>query len=256
MENVPLAATSGRFKKFSFGLKELGYTWNAAIVNAALWGSCQSRQRLILVAARNDIKAMPKFPEPTHGGDARYFNYSLQTFCKISDDPVGMLGRTPATQRAEHDVPHKIGLSFGKRPIPTLLETIGDLGSTEKPKAEKLHHRAWNHSPLLLRRMEKVDEGKRWRGGRDHFSQAYGRLHRRGLARTITGFFPNAGSGRFWHPTENRTLSLREAARIQGFPDSFRFLDRDGENCILVGNALDAALADLTFRMISGCLES
>jgi len=103
--------------------------------------------------------------------------------------------------------------------------------------------------------MGQICEGARWSGGRDHYSQAYGRLHRKGLARTITGFFPNAGSGRFWHPCENRSLTLREAARIQGFPDDFRFLKNDSENCVLVGNALDKALADLTFGMIRACLE-
>jgi DNA (cytosine-5)-methyltransferase 1 len=256
MENVPLVAASGRFKQFTRGLEGLGYRWTAAIVNAALWGSCQSRQRLILIAANKRLKAAPKFPNPTHGGGDRYFNYSLEEFCTISDDPVSMLGRTPATQRAEQDVPHKMGLTTGSRPVPTISEIIGDLPSADSRKAEVLNHKRWDHGAALLRRMGGVEEGKRWKGGRDHFSQSYGRLHRRGLARTITGFFPNAGSGRFWHPTENRAITLREAARIQGFPDSFRFLSRDSENCVLVGNALDQALAGVTFEVIRSCLEA
>jgi site-specific DNA-cytosine methylase len=48
---------------------------------------------------------------------------------------------------------------------------------------------------------------------------------------------------------------LREAARLQGFPDSFRFLSRDRQNQHLVGNALDAALARLAFKMITACLD-
>src|SRR3954470_13217247 len=76
MENVPLAATSGRFKKFVLGLEELGYSWTAAIGNALLWGSCQSRQRLILVAARDVLQAPPSIPAPTHGGRSLYYNYS------------------------------------------------------------------------------------------------------------------------------------------------------------------------------------
>ena len=256
MENVPLVASSGRFKQFTLGLEELGYHWTAAIINAALWGSCQSRQRLILVAVKSELKAEPIFPGPTHGGERRYFDYSLQKFCKISDDPVGMLGRAPASQRAEQSVPHKMGLTTGRRPVPTVHDTIGDLLTADTPKARRIHHRSWEHGTTILKRMGKVAEGKRWNGAGDHYSQAYGRLHRRGLARTITGYFSNAGSGRFWHPTENRALTLREAARIQGFPDSFRFLDNDSENCTLVGNALDKALAEITCRIIKNCLES
>jgi len=255
MENVPLVASSGRFKLFTDGLEELDYCWTASIVNAALWGSCQSRQRLILVAAKSDLGVAPTFPEPTHGGSAKYFNYSLQKFCKIDADPVGMLGRTPASQRAEKNVPHKMGLTLGSRAIPTVDETIGDLGDIGTLKAIRMGHKSWDHGPGILRRMGRVEEGKRWSGADEHFSQAYGRLHRRGLARTITGYFPNAGSGRFWHPVENRALTLREAARIQGFPDSFRFLDNDAENCVLVGNALDKALAELTCKIVKNCLD-
>jgi site-specific DNA-cytosine methylase len=256
MENVPLAATSGRFEQFLLGLERLGYCWTAAVVNAVLWGSCQSRQRLVLVAAKEEIGAVPAIPTPTHGGSGTYYNYSRGGFCKITADPVGMLGRAPATQRAERNLPHTTGLAVGTRAVPTVAQIIGDLPPIDAPRSKRLGHKAWGHSRTILKRMEKVEEGKRWRGGADHFSQAYGRLHRRGLARTITGYFSNAGSGRYWHPTENRALSLREAARIQGFPDSFQFGDNDSENCTLVGNALDSSLSKLIYRVIRATLEA
>jgi DNA (cytosine-5)-methyltransferase 1 len=255
MENVPLVATSSRFARFVRALEELDYSWTAAIANAALWGSCQSRQRIILVAARSDVGTEPRFPEATHGGKGLYFSYSRRDFCRLNDDLVGMLGRTPASQRTERVVPHHVGDRLGPQAIPTVGDVIGDLPEVGSTKAARLHHKRWAHKTAVLRRMGQICEGSRWSGGKDHYSQAYGRLHRKGLARTITGFFPNAGSGRFWHPCENRALTLREAARIQGFPDSFRFMKNDSENCILVGNALDRALADLTFGMIKACLE-
>ena len=64
-----------------------------------------------------------------------------------------------------------------------------------------------------------------------------------------------AGCGRFWHPLENRALTLREAARIQGFPDSFVFLDQSRESAKLVGNALDYPFASMCYRMIREALE-
>jgi DNA (cytosine-5)-methyltransferase 1 len=103
--------------------------------------------------------------------------------------------------------------------------------------------------------MAKVAEGGQPKCSRRYYSQSYGRLHRRGLAKTITTAFPNAGSGRFWHPVRNRSLTLREAARIQGFPDSFVFQEPLSKAAFLVGNALDAALANVVFAAIKSFLS-
>lgn len=254
MENVPLAAASDRFKQLTRGIERYGYVWTATIANAALWGSCQSRQRLVLVAIRNDIKQTPKFSEPTHGS-GKYFSYSLLKRSKLAGDRIGILGTTPATMRIAGLLPENYLQKTGRKKIPTLSEVIDDLPEVDSEAGKKLGHFTWGHKPEMLRRMRDIKEGGRWRGGEDHFSQAYGRLHRDGLARTITTFFANPGSGRFWHPTENRSLTLREAARIQGFPDDFQFLGRPTSNRVLIGNALDDALAKLSSCSIMDCLS-
>jgi DNA (cytosine-5)-methyltransferase 1 len=253
-ENVPLVITSGRFKRFLRSLDELDYVWTAAVVNAALYGSCQSRQRLILVASQAKLRVRPQFPDPTHGGSRLYFNYSTQKFCQLKKNVLGMLGKTPATQRLEKQFSEERDDVFGPRTVPTVGEILDALPAIGTRNAKEINHIAWQHGGTIRKRMANVREGKRWSGGSDHFSQAYGRLHRRGLSRTITAFFPNAGSGRFWHPIDNRAITLREAARIQGFPDSFHFLASDRKNQHLVGNALDAALARVTFSVIENCL--
>ncbi len=255
MENVPLLAVSPLFDEFVDMIDAMGYLWIASIENAALWGSCQSRQRLIFIAIREDLGAEPQFPKPTHGGDALYFSYRYNKKCKLKDDIIGMLGRTPGTLRASKSLRVRSTDLSGSKSIPTVWEIIGDLPDAHNPQSAKLDHFAWAHSGAVLNRMRQVPEGGRWAGGRDHYSQAYGRLHRAGLSRTITTYFANAGSGRFWHPTENRSLTLREAARIQGFQDSFRFLNKNTRNCTLVGNALDAALSKLTYNVIRRSLE-
>lgn len=137
----------------------------------------------------------------------------------------------------------------------TLQDVIDGLPKAGTKAAQDIHHIAWDHSKEMLRRMGPVSEGGRWSGGRDHYSHAYGRLHRRGLARTITTFFAYAGNGRFWHPTENRSLTLRESARIQGFPDAFRFLESSKKSAALVGNALDFHLASACYKAVRQALE-
>lgn len=255
LENVPLAGASGRFDKLTNSLEELGYVWTATIANSALWGSCQSRQRLLLVAIKKSISKELKLPRSVHGS-GKYFSYSLQKSCELEHDIRGLLGITPASKRVARLLPEYTLESWGKKAIPTVGEIFDGLPKVDSRQGRKLGHFTWAHSKEVLRRMEKVGEGERWRGGDEHYSQTYGRLHRKGFSKTITTFFPNAGSGRFWHPTQNRAISLREAARIQGFPDSFQFLDLNSRNCTLVGNALDASLANLSYRILRENIES
>lgn len=253
LENVPQFISSRQYRAFCRQLDSLGYLWNAGILNAALRGSTQCRQRVVIVGIRGDLRTQPIFPDPSRGGGRSYFSYRFGRMMNLDEDPVGLLGRAPSTQRFDGILPYK-ETSWGHRPIPTVGEVLEGIPS-RGPEALRLSHVPWAHSRVVLRRMTDVPEGGRWRGGADHYSQSYGRLHRRGLARTITRYFSNAGSGRYWHPTENRALTVREAARIQGFPDSFRFIPPLPAAADLVGNALDAALAEAVYDVIRSCLE-
>lgn len=253
IENVPLLVASRRYRRFCSLLDNLGYRWTSGVLNAALRGSAQCRQRIVLIGVRGDLKVQPYFPDPSHGGTEKYFNYGRGRMMRLDEDPIGLLGRAPSTQRTEQLLPYR-ELSRGPRPIPTVGELLTGLPS-RGDEAMRLSHIHWKHSSTMLKRMARVPEGGRWQGGADHYSQSYGRLHRRGLARTITGYFNNSGSGRYWHPVENRALTVREAARIQGFPDSFHFIPSLSAAADLVGNALDSALAEIVYRVIRGCLE-
>jgi site-specific DNA-cytosine methylase len=129
------------------------------------------------------------------------------------------------------------------------------LPAIESARGVVLSHTVWQTTNAMRKRMSRVEEGGRWAGGEDHYSHAYGRLHRRGLARTITTYFANPGSGRFWHPTEERPLSIREAARIQGIEDDFLFQGPPSRAARLVGNALDAAIARVGYEAVRRSLE-
>lgn len=77
---------------------------------------------------------------------------------------------------------------------------------------------------------------------KSHFSGAYGKLTREGVAPTITRWVFHPGSGRFGHPDSNRVITIREAARLQSFPDSFAFEGTYIEKSHQVGNAVPPLL--------------
>jgi DNA (cytosine-5)-methyltransferase 1 len=256
MENVPLAASPRRFANFTSMIERAGYVWTAGILNAALRGSAQCRHRLVFIAIRKDLKISPTIPQTTHGGSpTRYYCYGTGTYRTINADRIGMLGEAPAARRVRDRLPF-VERELGPADVPVIQEVFDDLPAIDTPAASRIQHLAWSHTDKIVRRMARVAEGGRWCGGRDHYAHTYGRLHRRGFARTITTFFPNPGGGRFWHPTQDRTLTLREAARLQGFPDSFRFTQGlPSYAAVLVGNALDAAIATTMYKAIRSYLS-
>ena len=142
----------------------------------------------------------------------------------------------------------------------TVGEAIGDLEEDARWPAIRIrtrarrrqhvvaNHEPWDHGKDLVERLRQVKEGCRppieATNGRRYYSQAYTRLHRKGLARTITTNFHNPGSGRFLHYQLHRTLTVREAARLQGFGDDFVFIGHPGRQERLVGNAFPPLWAE------------
>jgi DNA (cytosine-5)-methyltransferase 1 len=72
----------------------------------------------------------------------------------------------------------------------------------------------------------------------------YGRLHWQKPAGVITARFDSLTRGRFGHPEQNRTISLREGARLQSFPDSYIFTGSKTEVARQIGNAVPPLLAE------------
>jgi DNA (cytosine-5)-methyltransferase 1 len=72
----------------------------------------------------------------------------------------------------------------------------------------------------------------------------YGRLRQDGQCPTITGGFDSFTRGRYGHPIQNRAITPREAARMQGFPDDFLFSGNRGDVRSQIGNVVPPPLAE------------
>lgn len=270
MENVPQVIFHGPFQDL---LKELEkkYTWILSILNAARYGTPQTRHRAFLIALHRRLNVTPSFPTPTHGLVRRpVYSYPGRRFVKPSERRTAareILGSDPVVGMF---TPVAEAMASQLEPFIRVEDAIGDLASlgsgelsykyASPPRApyqrtiragmsDVLNHEARHHLPTMLDLMKLVPEGgdlsdvdeSYW--PKSHYSQAYGRLHRRGLARTITTFFCNPGSGRFTHPTDSRSLTIREASRLQGFRDDFEFIGTQTSQMTLVGNAVPLPLA-------------
>ena len=78
----------------------------------------------------------------------------------------------------------------------------------------------------------------------------YGRLEQAGQAPTLTAGFDSFTRGRYGHPTQDRPLTPREASRLQGFPDDFRFFGTKWDVRSQIGNAVPPPLAEAIGRAI------
>ena len=130
------------------------------------------------------------------------------------------------------------------QPYATVGSAIGDLTD---PATKFPNHVHLRHSERVIARYKLIPEGSRMPPPaelpedirRKNFGNTYKRLHRDRPSLTLV-----PGNNAFpVHPTEHRSLSAREAARLQTFPDEFIFTGSRAEQCKLVGNAVPVLLA-------------
>ena len=264
MENVPSVADRAELAAALNTLRGRYRVWQG-VLNAAAYGLPQSRQRVLVIGYRHDTGVTPTCPPPTHAGRRKIWDYRTEAFVEPSPATLdALLGAAPrlgvqqAAQYTMRDYYPETVVSLAR--FVTVGEAIGDLvEDSPDPRsgyARALgagrhlvaNHEPWDHGRDLVERLRQVKEGCRppveATNGRRYYSQAYTRLHRRGLARTITTNFHNPGSGRFLHYQQHRTLTVREAARLQGFGDDFIFISHPGRQERLVGNAFPPLWAE------------
>lgn len=132
---------------------------------------------------------------------------------------------------------------------------LQSLMSGEASAHDPLHF-ARNHQDIVLERLKYIrkDGGDRFdlpphlelnchRGHKGH-PDVYGRMKWDDVAPTLTTGCTDLTRGRFAHPEDNRAITLREAAALQTFPDSFQFEGSPSEIAAQIGNAVPVAMVE------------
>lgn len=121
------------------------------------------------------------------------------------------------------------------------------------------NHTKTNHSNLAIDRMRRVNNGENFTSLEENIksvhSGSYGRLCWDEQAPTITTRFDTPAGGRFIHPVEDRTLTPREAARIQSFPDDFVFYGNKTTICKTIGNAVPPKISFFLAKLVKKIIE-
>ena len=255
-ENVPglLSMDDGNvFRQILKIFDDLGYHVAAKILFAAHYGAPQERWRLILLGSRlGNIS----HPEPTHFavGRANFRGGSTMTY-QLGPQDRQRLRPTVTVGDALGDLPR---LEMGEG-----AEVLGYTKDAHSAYSETMRNASgvtFNHFAAKLskqnaERMKYVKPGGSWRdiphdllpkgmqsARKSDHTKRYGRLRNDGLSGTVlTKCDPHWSS--VFLPDQERTLTVREAARLQSFPDTYRFLGSRVSQYVQVGNAVPVVMA-------------
>lgn len=216
IENVPKIHDGGflnwEFERFKRAVEHLGYSIELRVINSRSYGVPQKRSRLVLIASR---LGPIYFPTETHG---------------------------PAMSNPEYST------------VRDWIEDFPAIAAGEQ-HGEIPNHRAAFLSDLNLIRIRSTPEGGGWkdwpielvpechRSGFIGYSDVYGRMRWDAPASGLTTRCISYSNGRFGHPSQDRAISVREAASLQTFPRNFLFTGNLNSMAKQVGNAVPVLLA-------------
>ncbi len=203
IENVPGLAKDNRIEKFKNKLIELGYIFDErsiSVKDVSDYGVPQRRRRMILKVSKFGVIEDPEKVEEKRS--VRDVIYNLKKPGQSGD--------------ALHDL-----LEDRSHRIKELIKLIPKDGGSR----EDLPRKYW--LPCHIR----YPEG---------YKDVYGRMAWKNVAPTITGGCVSPSKGRFLHPSQNRAITLREAALLQTFPKNYKFSLEEGKHsaALMIGNAL------------------
>lgn len=233
MENVKgiMETAGGLFlTRIIKALEDVGYTSSVAILNASDFGVPQRRSRTFIVGSRTGSVFTP---------------------------PSATKEATPTVGMALRDLPH-LESGAAVDTLPYHCRAKNDYAKSLRGDQQQVTgNLVTRNAPHVLRRYPYVPQGGNWKNipakmlgtykdATNCHTGIYKRLHPNRPSVVIGNFRKNM----LIHPTEHRGLSIREAARIQAVPDSFRFRGSIGYQQQQVGNMVPPPLAHAVMKAV------
>lgn len=249
MENVTglLSIGEGRLiRSICSEFSKLGYEPTVGVLKAEEFGVPQERRRVIFTASRTG--SIAALPAPTHGG-------SLKPFVTIWD----AIGDLPPIWEEG---------AFGGE-VEYACEPFADYQVEMRHGNHGLkNHRGPRLSTVNMDRLKHIPQGGSWRdipfdllpagmkkAKRSDHTKRYGRPRPDQLACTILTKC-DIHWGAYIHPFQNRAFTVREAARLQSFPDQFEFFGSVTDQFVQVGNAMPPLLGQAIANQVKQSLRS
>ena len=220
-------------------MAELGYETKCEILNAADFGAPQIRYRTIVLGWKKNLSPL-NFPSPTNG-DKKGLKPYLTLMDAIGDLPRIGAGESSDTYAEEPQNEYQLRMRNGQK---TLTE-----------------HNAANYGEKMQEILRIIPEG----GGikdlperlrpKSAYCNTYARLLPNEPSPTITRNFGTPSSSRCVHPYQPRALSTREGARLQGFPDTYKFVGGKQSKNLQIGNAVPTILGEAIANAVASALR-
>ena len=244
VENVPAFGRSWQYQDFLAATRPGGFLEDYAlehrVLNAADYGAPQVRKRTVVIGHRRDLEA-PGFPEATHAPEAAG---GLLPYRTVGEALLGV-PTVPDMDGRFNEVRTRVG----DRELPGAFSP------------RELHFsRAYR--PISRKRFAAIPEGGSradlpdalkapcWRRHTTGSMDVMGRLRADRPSVTIRTEFFKPEKGRYLHPIENRAITHYEAALLQGFPDSHRFIGSRTAIARQIGNAVPIPLGAAIARRL------
>lgn len=202
-------------------MESMGYLLNHGVLNAKDFGVPESRERAIIIGSLS--RSIP-LPERT-----------VDTYTTVRDAISDL-----AYLESGEGNPLSFYINESQSEYQRKLRN---------PSGELYNHIATSHSQVAIDKLKMIPpEGDKSSlpkelHGKQKFSTTWSRLIWNSQSPTIDTRFDTPSNGRNSHPELHRAITPREAARIQSFPDSFRFLGKKGDVCKQIGNAVPPLMA-------------
>jgi len=254
MENVTgitSVADGKAVKEIYRSLESLGFHVEHRILKSEDYGVPQERRRIFFIGVRDGVAV--EWPMPTHGLRTDLFSMNRKPLVTVWDaiSDLPELKILEGENESEYD-----------RKPESDYQVLMRRGST----------RLFNHvAPYLaeinIERLRHIPQGGSWRdvpihllpagmkrAKRSDHTKRYGRLHPNGLCCTVLTKC-DLHWGAYIHPTQERTLTVREAARFQSFPDKVCFTGSRAEQYRQVGNAVPPMLGKAVAKSVLSMLK-